>query len=257
MFSSYLVIAAVAFFVVIVAGVVLLRSGIFKSSTQLNWAKEEIRRADNYEEVTDIDDKYFKMCSKSALKLYKALLKDGHSGFSVMLTKALLDSLIDCLPLTPITEDDDWMHVHEDENTIMYQSTRMAALFKHVNKKDSTVKYVDNNRFILCDDEDSWQGGFIGKYMTDNYPIELPYKPYKSPIKVYVKEYVCKGYDGYDENDENNKYNFNTYHIIHFIKPGDIEPTTINKYFGKKDKDFVEITEEEFKQRLKSCVRGE
>lgn len=63
------------------------------------WAKIEIALALN---ANDEDHEYMADCYKSALKAFKALLNDGHSGCSISITKNILNRLIERKPLSPI-----------------------------------------------------------------------------------------------------------------------------------------------------------
>ena len=46
-------------------------------------------------------------CFESALKAYRSLLEDGHSGFSIGMTKYILVRMIERKPLTPIVDTED------------------------------------------------------------------------------------------------------------------------------------------------------
>ena len=46
-------------------------------------------------------------CYESALKAFGSLCEDGHSGFSIGLTKAILNRLINNKPLLPIEDTDE------------------------------------------------------------------------------------------------------------------------------------------------------
>ena len=72
------------------------------------WAEHEVERACN-KENPDWDGKSFDYgcsCYQSALKAYKSLMEDKHSGMSFAFTRSILTRLMERLPLTPITEDD-------------------------------------------------------------------------------------------------------------------------------------------------------
>ena len=62
------------------------------------WAEEEIRLA------CEKEGEYGRACYKSAMRAYKSLLNDDHSGFSIHLTKNILNRLINVQPLTPIED---------------------------------------------------------------------------------------------------------------------------------------------------------
>ena len=74
------------------------------------WAENECRLAckkENPDYNFDSDDfDYGCCCYKSALKAYKLLLEDEHSGASWSFTKRILERLMNSQPLTPITDAD-------------------------------------------------------------------------------------------------------------------------------------------------------
>lgn len=51
------------------------------------WAKKEVDIACNDRSGYDDTDEYYRSCCESALKSYKCLLEDGHSGMSWSITK--------------------------------------------------------------------------------------------------------------------------------------------------------------------------
>ena len=72
-----------------------------------DWAEREVEIACRRENPDRGEFDYGCACYESALKAYKSLVEDGHSGFSIVLTKHILNRLIDCKPLTPIEDTDD------------------------------------------------------------------------------------------------------------------------------------------------------
>ena len=85
--------------------------------TRTEWAEKEIEAARNRErEGTDGDCwDYGCACYDSALKAYKSLMEDGHSGMSFSLTKEILIKLMNDIPLSPITDDDFDTNTHFDQ----------------------------------------------------------------------------------------------------------------------------------------------
>ena len=72
------------------------------------WAEKEVEIACK-KENPNWDGKSFDYgcsCYQSALKAYKSLCEDSHSGSSFNLTKNILIRLMNDLPLTPITDED-------------------------------------------------------------------------------------------------------------------------------------------------------
>ena len=74
------------------------------------WAEQECRLAckrENPDFDFDGDDfDYGCSCYKSALKAYKSLVEDDHSGMSFSFTRDILERLMRHEPLTLITDDD-------------------------------------------------------------------------------------------------------------------------------------------------------
>ena len=117
----------------------------------LEWAEQEIKIACKKENPDwkpgEFD--YGCSCYESAMKAYKSLLEDGHSGMSIGFTKQILIRLIDGRPLTPIDDTDDiWNYVFDQDDAKVYQCKRMSSLFKNV-YQDGTVTYTDNDR-VIC-----------------------------------------------------------------------------------------------------------
>ena len=137
-------------------------------------------------------DSYGGMCVESALKAYKSLCLDGHSGCSIGFTKMFLDRLIDGLPLTPIT-DKDFDGVVPDTYTgdKCYQCPRDSSLFKYVDK-DGNVSYSDVNRSVFYDAREAnacaWNGP--SKLIDKLFPIKLPYMPSSKLYKVYGETFL-------------------------------------------------------------------
>ena len=68
------------------------------------WAKKEIELACKRENPDRKDGEfdYGCACYESAFKAFESLLEDKHSGFSISITKRILNRLIDRKVLTPI-----------------------------------------------------------------------------------------------------------------------------------------------------------
>lgn len=70
------------------------------------WAKREVEIASKRErgDKPESEWDYGCACYDSALKAFESLCGDGHSGFSIGITKGILNRLIDGKPLTPIED---------------------------------------------------------------------------------------------------------------------------------------------------------
>jgi hypothetical protein len=117
--------------------------------------EREAERKDAEEHGKKYDPKGFSYGGaiyESALKAYRSLSGDGHSGMSWSFTGKVLMRLMKGRPLTSLKgTDDEWVKVTEDEE--LYQNSRCSSVFKHV-FGDSTVKYTDND-YVVCIDDDN------------------------------------------------------------------------------------------------------
>lgn len=127
-----------------------------KSNMEL-WVENEVRIACEHERkasgTKEEGQDYGCACFESALKAYRSLLEDGHSGFSIGMTKYILVRMIEGKPLTPIVDTEDvWSDARDRSGhrgeVVNYQCKRMSSLFKYV-YADGTVKYRDVDRFSL------------------------------------------------------------------------------------------------------------
>lgn len=153
--------------------------------SMMEWAKREVEIASKRErgDKPESEWDYGCACYDSALKAFESLCGDGHSGFSIGITKGILNRLIERKPLTPIEDTEDvWNVCSRGENggVATYQCKRMSSLFKDV-YPDGTVKYHDNDRYycIKWDDPNlCWHNGFIGKIYSEMFPLTMPYMPW-------------------------------------------------------------------------------
>lgn len=208
-----------------------------------DWAKEEVRLACEKEHPNKNPDEwdYGCACYESALKAFKALCEDGHSGMSISLTKNILNRLIDNKPLTPIEDTPEiWNHVYTTpEGVKQFQCSRMSSLFKDV-YCDGSVKFNNTNRFIcvnLNDNDDVFHSGLVNRTLNDMFPINLPYYPLSKPIRVYIEEFLVDKSHG----------DFDTVGIFYMQNP-DGGKININRFFteGDNGNPWKEITEAEY-----------
>lgn len=210
------------------------------------WAEKEIEIACKREReasgIKNDDWDYGCACYESALKTFKSLMGDGHSGFSIGITKHILNRLIDGKPLTPIEDTDDvWNDIidrNDKESYTCYQNKRMSALFKYV-YDNGRIKYKDINSFYCIDiqSQSTYHSGLVQRLMDDMFPISMPYMP-TEPIKVYCSDLLTNRKNG----------DFDTVAIFYAIKP-DGERIEINRFFKEGEKDWVEIDGVEYALR--------
>lgn len=201
--------------------------------TMSEWAEKEVEL---YKEDCD---GYFSLCADSALKAFKSLCEDGHSGMSIVFSRDILIRLIDGEPLTAVEDrEEDWEKVGEDK----FQHKRMCRLFKTV--KNGKTSYSDVER-ACCKDINStatYTNGFITRIIDEMYPITMPYMP-NGRYCVTVEEFLC---------DEKNG-DFDTIRLISVKGPN--ETKAINRCFKAAKKGFTEIDFEEYSERKKNAIR--
>lgn len=199
------------------------------------WAEKEIEIVCQKENLDRKEGEWDYGCScyESALKAYKSLMEDGHSGLSFGITRSILVRLMYGKPLTPIEDTpDSWNHITSNLGEYdTYQCKRMSSLFKDV-YKDGTVKYTDINRERCIDikePEEAFSNGFISKVCDDIRPVTMPYYPSSRPNIVYV-----------DETES-------TLHILYYFITDTGQKIDINRYFESDiDGSWVEITVGDF-----------
>lgn len=219
------------------------------------WAKQECKFACERENP-DWDGKSFDYgcnCYQSALKAYKSLCDDKHSGFSFSLTRSILIRLLYRLPLTPIEDtEDNWSNITalNKDSWIAYQCTRMSSLFKYVDNKGN-VTYHDVER-AYCEEVTNPKNRFNGSacsIIDELFPITMPYYPKTTKrYKIVVDTFTAKGF-------ESDNTAFNTRAVLYIVTP-EKEKVEINRYYGEKDNRFVEITKDEYAKRLESRKEG-
>lgn len=170
------------------------------------WAEREIAAACKRENP-NWDGKSFDYgcsCYQSALKAYKSLMEDGHSGFSFNMTTKILKKLLDEIPLSPIRDSDFFINkgksirsLESDESLrkrglkSSIQCPRRSSLFR---KEDleGNVRYIDIERYYCINAEnpsDTFSSS-IGNFIDKLYPITMPYMPSSERFKVYVKYWL-------------------------------------------------------------------
>lgn len=138
-------------------------------------------------ENPDWDGKSFDYgCSiyQSALKAFKSVCDDEHSGASYGFTKQVLKRLLDELPLKAITDEDFVVSETQwNDDETLYSCKYSFSIFKRVNKKTGKVEYNDVHRVSCKDVKNSghWNVGAITRWIDKQYPITMPYYPKVSP----------------------------------------------------------------------------
>lgn len=211
--------------------------------SMLEWAKREVEIASKRERGDKPEGEwdYGCACYDSALKAFESLCGDGHSGFSIGVTKSILNRLIDGKPLTPIEDTEDvWGMVYREGKSKHYQCKRVSSLFKDVTE-DGVVSYTDINRYYCVSKDNpnvSWHNGFVCKIYDAMYPLTMPYMPNGKADEIVCEELLTDPQNG----------DYDTLAIL-YIKRADGERVEVNRYFKEGDTSFVEISLEEYKER--------
>lgn len=217
-----------------------------------DWAEQECRIAckkENPEHNFDSNEfDYGCSCYKSALKAYKSLCEDGHSGFSFNATKNILIRLMDGQPLTPITDEDFPRHEYDPNNPWLIkqglrdesQCPRMSSLFRK-ETLDGKVSYHDIDRSYYINVEEpsdtysSWDA-----FIDEMFPITMPYMPKRGKYKIYAQTFLTDKKHG----------DFDTKGILYVITP-EGERVDLNMYRTEGDDGkWRDITKEEYEELL-------
>lgn len=216
-------------------------------SSTLDWAKREVEIACKKENPNRKEGEfdYGCACYESALKAFESLCEDCHSGFSIKITKAILDRLLNEQPLTPIEDTDDvWEKCIVPKNSPeMYKCKRMHSLYKTIHA-DGTVKYNDINSSYCVDINDpdcTYYSGLVKGIINEMFPITMPYMPGKQ-IAVYCEEFLTTKKNG----------DFDTVGVFYALKTVDGKQAKIeiNRFFrmseDNTDTGWIEISKEEY-----------
>lgn len=213
----------------------------------LDWAKREVELACKRENPnikldengmpTEFD--YGCACYASALKAFKSLCEDEHTGMSIGLTKQILNRLIDVKCLTPIEDTEDvWNDISRESGRTEYQCNRMSSLFKYV-LDDGTVKYHDIDRTIVEDQNGmTWHNNGASRLVDKMFPLTMPYFPPNKPYRVYSEEFLVDPKNG----------DYDTWAYLYVVTPKG-EKIELNQYWCEKDRKSVQITREEYEER--------
>ena len=227
-----------------------------KSTNELRVEKEvEIacKRERSFSGTDESEFDYGCACYESALKAYRSLLEDNHSGMSINFTKQILNRMIDGKPLSPIDDTDDiWYERGHRTNVdkkhfITYQCKRMSSLFKDVYDNGNIV-YTDIDRVIVSNTASPtvyYKSGFIRNIIDEMFPISMPYIPYDEPFKVMREEFL------FDESGGD----YDTFHLLYVITPNG-DKKIINRFFKDDKNTFIEISEEEYYERLLNAFKA-
>ena len=219
--------------------------------SMLEWAKKEVELAKIAKDLKEGEFDYGGACYDSALKAFKSLTEDGHSGMSIRITKQILNRLIDGSPLTPIEDREDiWNEItrNKKDNIIIYQCSRMSSLFKYV-YENGKVTYSDIDRsycFDITNPDIRYSFGLVENIIDEMFPITMPYSPANERIKVCCEEFLYSP-DGGD---------FDSVGILYVDDP-DNKRINVSRYFKEEDNKWVEIEFTEHINRFQAYLTRE
>ncbi len=207
-----------------------------------DWAWQEIRHA-----LASDGSVYSRLVMESAFRAYCSLLGDGHSGYSWDATAIILNRMLHRLPLTPITDKDEWLESKtfgKDCGYRLYSTSRMPGIYKTV-FSDGSVVYRDNNRAvgINADNLLSYSSGLVSNMADEYLPITLPYYPSSIKVKVFTRTHLDKGFPG-DNSD------FNRTVVLYIVTPAGENIGVYRTFVTSKHGDVVEISGDELDDRL-------
>ena len=216
------------------------------------WAEREVNS-----EIAKCEDGYTVEGLKSALKAYKSLCEDGHSGMSFSITRHFLTKLMNSQPLSPIVDEDFFSEVAKDSigQTKEYlkerglksdiQCPRMSSLFRE-ETLEGIVSYHDIDRAycINVENERNTFSCWLTQIIDEKFPITMPYSPKLSKYKIYVYEFLCDKSNGaYDHQG------------IQKIVTPEGETIEIDDWFFKEGEDqWIKQTKEEFFRDMETRI---
>lgn len=224
-----------------------------ESNSILNWAEKEIELAiaSEKEAANGTNDwEYGAACYESALRAYKSLVDDGHSGYSIHFTKSILNRLIDGRCLTPIEDEADiWNEITQlDDGTKEYQCKRMSSLFKKVDS-DGETEYRDIDRVVCVNinrPEHTFYNGVATRLIDKIFPITMPYLPLSKTYKVFTEEFLFDPKGG----------DYDTIAYLYILLPSG-QKLELNRYFKDgEDGQMVPIEKEEYEDRKEKWMSG-
>lgn len=182
------------------------------------WAENEIRLKKEFEgKEAGGWTPYVNGCLDSALKAYKSLCEDGHSGMSFSITRQILELLMHYIPLTPIEDvPESWGDSYgfgDSDKRKHFQCIRRSSLFKEIDP-DGKVSYHDIDNTVL--DEVKLEDGHVSalgtnrtdkvlkKYCPEAMEIKFPYCPPRYPWRVRMSEEL-------NDNSRDRDFNYLSY----------------------------------------------
>lgn len=196
------------------------------------------------------DAEYIIGVCESALKAFKSLCDDGHSGCSFGMTLNILNRLARGLPLTSINDDTaDWYEIESYKDDVIrhYKSGRISGFYKDIRlvdgKEVASYTHLSRTECVnINNPKCTYYSGLVDKLFDEKHPIKMPYAPLTKSIRVFCEDFL------YDKNNGD----FDTVGIFYALYPdGKIEQ--INRFFYYENGNTrKEITKEEYDEMKKN-----
>lgn len=227
---------------------------VYMAEEENDWAAQEIALACQSERdaANGTDDwDYGVACYESALRAYRSLMQDGHSGFSIQITKSILNRLIDGKCLTPIEDMEDIWNEITGEMDIKngrreFQCKRMSSLFKTVTL-DGIITYSDVERVCGIDvnsPDVAFTNGLMTRLIDKLFPITMPYLPSSKKYRVFSEDFLVDPKNG----------DYDTVAYLYILTPDD-KKIELNRYFKEEDGKMVPIERAEYEERKAKRVK--
>lgn len=215
------------------------------------WANEELNRL--YKFYSDKGDKtWYKSQPKhvqEAADLYMTFLDiygadNGYSG----VTMDAFNKLIKGIPLTAIeNNEDDWIPCKGSETEDYHRRCKFLIRTKN---KDGSYSYSDERRCVGFENGRKFVMGLLVDILNEIEPITFPYEPSVQPYIAYTMSFNA-------ESNKNSKINescrghmrYDTFGVFSILRP-DGKVIKVGKYYRYEEKERVEITYTEFKERM-------
>ena len=218
-----------------------------------SWAEREIEilKSKNKPE-SDEEFDYVGECAESALRAFKCLMSDGHSGMSISITAGILNKLIKGQALTSIEDTEDvWNesggYWEKKKGIKQYQSNRMSSLFKYV-YPDGTIDYTDIEWVTginMAYPDSGYTSGTLRAIVDEMFPITMPYSPKSKSYKIYTEDFLT----------DKSKGDYDTVGYLYMITP-EGERIELNKFYHEfnRHEEMKEITKEEYEELKKRKI---
>lgn len=211
---------------------------------KMDWAREQCRLyvCNCYDPE---EQAYRQLCCESALKVYEALLNDGHSGMSWGIVSGILKTLLDDKPLVKV-EDKESQWAFSDiqhDGVTFYNHKYYPKLHKSIDS-DGTVHFTCIDRVVCHQIESPNRGpvfynGFVTSVVDELYPITFPFNP-SNTITVCVNEYLTDPANG----------DYDTL-VIDSIMPKHGATRLLGWAYKETEKGWKKIDTDELRQRIK------